>query len=144
MWLISEGHGGGSAKLVRGVSRKLPRRWNWKRRDCWSLKSKPKHKREAVEAIFDDFYGASSPCPIEPPVVSSQGAVAFIVTLLDDQAAAGLSREFGTEQGNLQGDLNQNRSRLLENGAVACAIHSVWRRQGSEVQANDERPLPCL
>ena len=124
--------------------RKPPRLWNQKWRDCRSLKSTPKHKRETVGAIFDDSHGASSPCPGDPPAVKSQGAVAFIVALLDDQAIVGLHREFGAESGKLQGGLNQNRSRLPENGAVGCAVHSVARRQDFEVQVNDERPIPCL
>ena len=77
-------------------------------------------------------------------MVMSQGAVAFIVALLDDQATVGLNREFGLESGKLQGDLNQNRSRLLENGADACTFHRVRRRQDSEVQVNDERLVPRL
>ena len=124
--------------------RRLPRLPNRKWRGCRSLKLKPKHKRGTVGTIFDDSYGAGSPCPGDPPVVMSQGAVAFIVALLDDQATVGPSREFGSESGKLQGDLNQNRSRLLENGADVCTFHRVQRRQDSEVQVNDERPVSRL
>lgn len=71
------------------------------------------------------------------------GAVAFIVALLDDQAAAGLGREFGAERG-ITGRLEPERVKVA--GKRSCCAHDppCGQEQGSEVQENDERSVPYL
>jgi|KNS12O2minmetaT_FD_k123_8768_1 hypothetical protein len=78
-----------------------------------------------------------------PPAASSQGVVERVSTSSDDQAAA------GSEQSNLhgigetsQGDLNQNRSRLQENGAYISALSTV-QSVGGTLKRRSTAKGPC-